>query len=47
MSGAYIAAQAPVSASVEDFWRMMKDYKNTCIVLLCNLKEDGAVSTVD
>ncbi len=31
-------------ASQSDFWRMVKDYRSHCIVMLCNLTENGAVS---
>lgn len=30
--------------TVADFWKMMKGYKSRCIVLLCNLRENEAVS---
>ena len=37
----YIAAQGPVSESVEDFWRMIVQYSVQLIVMVCNLEEYG------
>ena len=41
--GAYIATQAPMENTVNDFWRMVWDYQSRTIVLLCRMKEDGKV----
>lgn len=44
--GAYIATQAPMENTVNDFWRMVWDYQSRSIVLLCRMKEDGKVNAV-
>jgi len=36
-----IAAQGPLSNTVEDFWRMVSDENATMIVTTCKLREDG------
>ena len=41
--GAYIATQAPMENTVNDFWRMIWDYQSRSIVMLCKMKEDGEV----
>ncbi|OON23010.1 Protein-tyrosine phosphatase, partial [Opisthorchis viverrini] len=40
---AYIACQAPTASTVEDFWRMVWEYKSECIVMMCNINEGGRV----
>jgi protein tyrosine phosphatase len=42
---AYIATQAPLRNTVNDFWRMMWEYQCGCIVMLCQLEEDGQESS--
>ena len=42
-SDAYIVTQGPLEGTVGDFWRMMWDYKCACIVMLCQLTEEGQV----
>ena len=32
---------------MEDFWRMMWEYRCGCIVMLCQLEEDGQVCRPD
>jgi protein tyrosine phosphatase len=41
--GAYIATQGPLQNTVEEFWSVMWDYQCGCIVMLCQLEEDGQV----
>ena len=41
---AYLATQAPLENTVNDFWRMMWEFKSRAIVMLCQLNENGEVS---
>ena len=43
---AYIAAQAPLPNTVDDFWRMILEFKSKCIVMLCDLSEGGYVQCI-
>ena len=36
-----------MKGTVEDFWRMMWEYRCGCIVMLCQLEEDGQVCRPD
>uniref|UniRef100_A0A183B832 Tyrosine-protein phosphatase domain-containing protein n=1 Tax=Echinostoma caproni TaxID=27848 RepID=A0A183B832_9TREM len=40
---AFIACQAPMVSTVEDFWRMVWEQKSDVIVMLCDLSEGGKV----
>ena len=42
--GAYTAAQCPLESTVADFWRMISEFQCSCVVMLCQLQEDGEVS---
>lgn len=37
----FIATQGPLPHTIEDFWTMCYDYKVSCIIMLCNLKENN------
>jgi netrin-G3 ligand len=43
--GAYIATQCPLQNTVTDFWRMVNEFQCGCIVMLCELEEDGQMSS--
>ena len=40
---AYIATQGPLSGTVDDLWRMILEYKCSCIVMLCDMTENDKV----
>ena len=44
--GAYIAAQCPLENTVTDFWRMINEFQCGCIVMLCQLQEEGQVNLI-
>ena len=41
--GTYIATQGPLESTVCDFWRMVWENENKCVVLLTQLKENNKV----
>ena len=41
--GAYITCQGPLENTVADWWRMINEFKCGCIVMLCQLQEEGKV----
>lgn len=41
---AYIATQGPLVNTVNDFWRMMWEFKSKTLVTLCQLSEGGEES---
>ena len=43
--GAYIATQGPLQNTIVDFWRMIWEFRCSCIVMLCELEEEGKVKS--
>ncbi|CAI8039702.1 Receptor-type tyrosine-protein phosphatase S, partial [Geodia barretti] len=43
--GAYIATQCPLENTVADFWRMVNEFQCGCVVMLCQLQEEGEESS--
>ena len=41
----YIATQGPLQNTVEDFWRMVWEFKCRVILMLCPLTEEGLESS--
>lgn len=39
----FIATQAPIKESIEDFWRMIWEYECYVLVMLVNVEEDEQV----
>ena len=42
---AFIVAQNPMESTARDFWKVVKDRECTVVVMLCNLEENGQVSS--
>ena len=42
---AYIATQGPLQNTVDDFWRMVWEFKSRVIIMLSPLKEEGCESS--
>ena len=42
-----IIAQSPMENTVNDFWRMVMQYRVSAIVMCCGLTEEGEVSICD
>jgi protein tyrosine phosphatase len=40
----YIAAQAPLTTTIDDFWLMIGQYKVRVVVMLCKVVENSVVS---
>ena len=42
---AFLATQAPMESTVADFWDMIWETQSRVLVMLCNLEEEGEVSS--
>lgn len=42
----YIAAQAPLPGTIDDFWHMVGQHKIRVVVMLCNVVENSVVSQI-
>ena len=43
--GAYIATQGPLKNTIVDLWRMIWEFRCGCIVMLCEVEEEGKVQS--
>ena len=41
MRNAYITTQGPLQSTVDDFWRMVWEFKSRNVVMLCRNVEEG------
>lgn len=44
VSRQYIAAQAPLPNTIDDFWHLIGQYKVRVVAMLCNITENSLVS---
>lgn len=42
----FIATQAPIKSTMENFWNLIFDKKISLLIMLCNLIEDGRVKNL-